>query len=454
MLVGALVTAILLGFAVGASPKLALAAVLGLGVVVALLANFSWGLGLFVVLQFLIPALGLAEGTLVKLLGAVLVASWVLARLSSSTTISFYRSNPVVSGALTAFLIWGAISITWAPSHGATVNALMRVGLNVLLLAMVVSGTRTARDAKVIAVALSGGAILSAVVALALGGSSAAATGDGRLTGAGGDANEFAVVLAQGIVLAIGLAGGVIKRRSYRVLFGGGAFVAGLALLSTLSRGGLIAISSALIAWITFSGHWRGRAVLMSCVLLVAGATWFTMVATPAARERVASIAGESGSQSDGGTGRTDIWKVGWTAFTAHPVKGSGFGNYLQVTPRYLIATPGLLRRTDLIIVEPKVAHNTYLHLAVETGIIGVVLILIAALGSVASAVAAAPRFRRAGDPQLELLARTAVAAAIGVLTADFFLSGQYGRTLWLNLGFCCALGALSRRVEQAAESG
>jgi O-antigen ligase len=449
---GGAVAAVAIGAAVGASPTLALACVLGVLVMAALIADFTWGVAMFIVLQFLIPAFGIAEGTLVKLLGAVLVTSWLLARLSESTTISFARSNPVVCGALSAFLIWGAISIAWAPSHGAALTALMRIGLNVLLLAMVVAGTRTGRDAKLLAIALAAGSVLSAVVALALGTApSAAATDAGRLTGAGVDPNEFAVVLAQGIVLCIGLASGVVKRPAHRVVFAAGALVAGLALLATLSRGGLLALGAALITWIAFSGHWRGRAVLMTVALILAGAAWFTVVATPAAQERVASIAGQSGASADGGTGRTDIWRVGWRAAQAHPIRGSGLGNYTEVTPRYLLAAPGLVRRTDLIIVEPKVAHNMYLHLLVETGVIGLGLFLVALIGSVATAISAAPRFRRLGDAPLELLTRTMVAATVGVLTADFFLSGQYGRTLWINLGLCCALGALGRRMEGRA---
>ena len=444
---GGLATALVFGVATGAEPKLTLAAVFGVIVVYALIAEFSVGLALFIVLQFMIPALGLAEGTLVKLLGAVLVASWLLARLSNTTSISFSRSCPIVAGALVGFLLWGTVTLTWAPSHGAVINALMRYALNALLLAMVVAGVRTSKDAKRVAVALSGGAILSAMIALALSSPGGGASGDDRLSGAGGDANEFAVVLAQGLVLAVGIAGGVLAGRGRRIAFALGALVTAFALLATLSRGGLVALSSAMIAWVVFSGRWRGRAAFGTVALLVAGIFWFNAVATPTARERVASIAGSSGSQStSGGTGRTDIWQIGWRAFSEDPITGGGLGNYIEVTPRFLLAEPGLVRRSDLIIVEPKVAHNMYLHLLVETGVIGLLLFGTALVAAIVTAVNGARRWRARGAGQLELLTRTTVAATLGVLSADFFLSGQYGRTLWLMLGFCCALGSLSKR--------
>ncbi len=446
LVVGGLLTAALLGVAVGASPRLTLALVLGVAVVASVLRDFTTGVALFIVLQYLTPTFGLAEGTILKLLGAVLVASWVLARVGRQTSISVWRAAPLVTGSLTAFLLWGAVSIEWAPSHGDVVTALARIGLNVLLVAMIVASIRSQRDAKAIAFSLAIGAVLSATASIALGSS-----GGDRLEGAGGDPNDFAVVLGQGVVLTIGIVNGVIRRRALRLGFALAAPLLAYALLTTLSRGGMIALTSAVIAFVAFSGHWRRHAILMTVVMVAAAGVWYATIASPAARERVASIAGQGSSASDGGSGRTDIWQVGWRAFKAEPVRGSGLGNYTNVTPRFLLAEPGLLRRTDLIIVDPKVAHNMYLHLLVETGVIGLLLFAGGLLAGVGMAVRAAGRFRRSGHVELELLTRTAVAASIGVLTADFFLSGQYTRTLWLGLGLCCGLGALARRLELAA---
>ena len=167
LLVGGIVSAVALGVAVGASPRLTLALVLGVAVVASVLRDFTTGVALFIVLQYLTPTFGLAEGTILKLLGAVLVSSWILARVGRQTTISVWRAAPLVSGCLTAFLLWGAVSIEWAPSHGDVITALVRIGLNVLLVAMIVAAIRTQRDAKTIAFSLAVGAVISATASTA-----------------------------------------------------------------------------------------------------------------------------------------------------------------------------------------------------------------------------------------------------------------------------------------------
>ncbi|HWC31861.1 MAG TPA: hypothetical protein VG709_01885, partial [Actinomycetota bacterium] len=64
----------------------------------------------------------------------------------------------------------------------------------------------------------------------------------------------------------------------------------------------------------------------------------------------------------------------------------------------------------------------------------------------VSCAFKAAGRFRQSGDVSMELLARGLLLALIGLLVADFFVSEQYSKQLWLLLGLAPALLALARR--------
>ncbi|HTA15995.1 MAG TPA: hypothetical protein VK781_14150, partial [Solirubrobacteraceae bacterium] len=54
--------------------------------------------------------------------------------------------------------------------------------------------------------------------------------------------------------------------------------------------------------------------------------------------------------------------------------------------------------------------------------------------------------FERQGDAGLELAARCVVLALIGFLAADFFLSGEFSKQLWLTFGLCSALLGLAHR--------
>ena len=62
-------------------------------------------------------------------------------------------------------------------------------------------------------------------------------------------------------------------------------------------------------------------------------------------------------------------------------------------------------------------------------------------------------RLRRAGREADELLARGVVAAIVGVLAADFFISDMYGKQLWLMLALAVALLACAREARPGLEA-
>ena len=56
----------------------------------------------------------------------------------------------------------------------------------------------------------------------------------------------------------------------------------------------------------------------------------------------------------------------------------------------------------------------------------------------------------------MELFARGMIVALVGILAADFFISEQFGKQLWLLLGLGPALYGVARRTypEAAAAAG
>jgi peptidoglycan/LPS O-acetylase OafA/YrhL len=58
--------------------------------------------------------------------------------------------------------------------------------------------------------------------------------------------------------------------------------------------------------------------------------------------------------------------------------------------------------------------------------------------------VRAARRFERQGDTEMELVARCMVLAVVAFMSADFFLSGEFSKQLWLTFALCPAVLALS----------
>jgi O-antigen ligase len=221
--------------------------------------------------------------------------------------------------------------------------------------------------------------------------------------------------------------------------------LAAFACFLTVSRGGLVAFGAALIAGIAMAGKRRGKVVALAVIGAVLAVGYFGMFAPAAARERI--------TESNGGTGRLDIWTVGWRMVQGAPIQGVGAGNFTVVSIHYLIA-PGALLRDDFIVDVPKVAHNTYLEVLAELGIVGLTLFLIVIVFSIACAVRAARYAEQVGDVQMDILARAIVVALVALLAAYAFISREYSKQLWLLLALCPVMLEIVRAKARSAPSG
>jgi O-antigen ligase len=206
----------------------------------------------------------------------------------------------------------------------------------------------------------------------------------------------------------------------------------------------------AMIAAVIVGGRWRAQVAVAGTLVVLSLVGFFAFAATPDQRDRVTQVG--QGST----TGRSDIWTVGWRMVQAHPVRGVGVGQFESSSVHYLIA-PGTIRRSDLIVDQPKVAHNIYLHILAEMGVVGLSLFLLILGFALRCMLLAAREFGRRGDAAMDLISRSVFVGLIGILAADFFASEQFSKQLWLLLGIGPALLAIAQRrdeAEQPAEAG
>jgi O-antigen ligase len=185
------------------------------------------------------------------------------------------------------------------------------------------------------------------------------------------------------------------------------------------------------------AGRRRGQMLVLAVVsaLLVVG--YFAFFAPASAVERVTEV--------HGGTGRTDIWKVGLRMVRGAPLQGIGAGNFPIVSIHYLLE-PGALLRDDFIVDKPKVAHNTYLEVLAELGIVGLTLFLIVIFFAIGCAVRAARYAAKLKDREIDIMARALVVALASLLAANFFISREYSKQLWLLLALGPAMLNILRR--------
>jgi putative inorganic carbon (HCO3(-)) transporter len=107
----------------------------------------------------------------------------------------------------------------------------------------------------------------------------------------------------------------------------------------------------------------RGPAVRIAIGLVAVGVV--AVASVPTLRARALSVVDPAYN-----AGRVYIWERSWRMLVDHPVTGIGFGGYRFLHDAYFDpqAPPEQVPRTG--------AHSTYLHLAVETGILGLVAFL------------------------------------------------------------------------------
>jgi O-antigen ligase len=407
--------------------------------------DLTVGLCVFIVVAFAerLPAAGASDLTLVKALGALLAVSWlatVATRRSGERQL--FTAHPVMSAAAALLLAWMILSIGWAEDPAVAREYVMRYALNFALLPIVYTAVQRREHVVAVMSVYVGSAVAAALYGMVTVGDDYESLG--RISGLVGTANELASVLVTAMFLAGGLLLALKGSPLLRTLCFSAIAICLIGLFLTQSRAGLIALGTALFAAVVLGG--RRRFVVAVLVTLVSITTigYFAFVATDEVRHRVTTF----GS----GTGRTDIWTVGWRMVEDQPLRGVGAGNFPIASIHYLLE-PGALLRDDFIVDNPKVAHNTYLNVLAELGVVGLALFLAVIAFSLWCAARALGVASQAGDRQLDVLARAMIVVLVGLLAADFFGSRQYSKQLWLLLSLCPALLAISR-AELAARRG
>lgn len=434
------------GVIAGIDPAFAVIAALGVAFIVLTFADLAIGVVILIVVVFAetTPLAGPAL-SFTKLTGLLLAMAWVarLATRAAGTERLIFAAHPGFSYVLALFLGWVLVSVSWAADTQAALLQGSRLLLVAVLYVILYTAVRGRKQAIwVIAGFLTGAAGLAAYGLVSPPELGAADTG--RLTV--GDPNFLAATLVAGVAFAVA---GFVAARGLPLLRLATAGATGLCLIAfflTGSRGGLVAFGVALVAAVVVAGRWRAKAVVAVVVLAACTVGYLTTYAPPEVRERIASA---SQGEVEREEGRFTIWAVGWRMFEDNPIEGVGTGNFPQESIHYVLE-PGSVFRTDRVIDQPPVAHNTYLGTLAELGIVGALLYLGILTFSIWCALVAARTFANRRDWRMEVLARGLVVAQSGVLAANFFISAETSKVTWLLLALGPALLSVARSAPRA----
>jgi O-antigen ligase len=434
-----------IGLLSGIDPRFAIAAALSLAFVLLVLADLYVGLILFTLLNFVaqVPTVAGPGLSFAKIAGLLLAISWVATLATRQGAGSdFMSARPGLTYVLVLFLSWIAASQLWAEDSGAALTAFTSVALNAVLFLIIFTAVRTPSQAIGFAGAFVAGVSINALYGIIF--APASPETASRLSSSITNPNELASMLVAALALSFGLAAALRDMPLARLGALGAGALCTVGIFLTGSRGGLVSLAIALAAFLVIGARWRGRVLVIVAAVALAGAAYFSYLASPEIKAHVSTV----GS----GTGRLDLWTVAWRMVEQEPLHGVGAGNFPVSSVHYLLQ-PGAIERADYIVGVPKVAHNTYLELWAELGIVGLILFLFVVGFCLYSALKAARSFARQGDARMEVLARALFVAMAGLLAGDFFGSRLNNKEVWLLLGFAPALLAIARSREGPASS-
>src|SRR6267143_44407 len=207
-----------------------------------------------------------------------------------------------------------------------------------------------------------------------------------RYAGARLDANDLGLLMALSIPFSYYL---LIQSKGmiawvYRLQLA----LAGTTVLLTASRGAALASVFALAIVPLTHARLTARqriAILLTVSLLVCGALVFV---PSTSWERLSTIPLEFSQGTF--TGRTVIWTAAWELFRTHPLLGVG-ANAFRLTVSRILAEP--IRADESGTPQAPAAHNTFLSVLVEQGVIGFALFC-ALLGFLALSLRGLPPFQ------------------------------------------------------------
>lgn len=260
----------------------------------------------------------------------------------------------------------------------------------------------------------------------------------GRLDAVGGPGVDDANVLAMHLITGLAMAGFLLLREKAgwrAILFLLLPFILN-GVIETQSRGALVAIAVAAPVglYLCPRGH---RFVTYSIVGL--GAILFLMLANEALWNRAKTIQlAEESAMEGSAASRIALIRYGWAIFKDHPL-GTGHKGHEALSRNYIPAAM-------LSNAGTRAAHNTFMQILVEQGIVGAVLYVILLLWVVRQ-LWILKRMDKQGLPSELGLYRAGIGSALaGAFIAEIFLGSLKAEVnIWL-LALLAAFSAVCKK--------
>jgi putative inorganic carbon (HCO3(-)) transporter len=282
-------------------------------------------------------------------------------------------------------------------------------------------------------------------------GNIAGAVDDYRTGGPVGDPNYYAQMIL--VMVPIALDRMWNEKRGILRFFAGWALgVCAFTVILTYSRGGFISMIIMVLAWLAISHRGQQLRYLMAVVVI---ALLLIYVLPPRFTERMSTLTEflPGFSSSTGGVaqdsslrGRSSEMLVALKMFADHPVLGVGLGNYPFLYQKYARFF-GLELRSEV-----RQAHDLYLEVVSETGLLGFFSFGLLLWGMFSSIWRAQQSLERKGLTSISNMVAAYAFGLLGFLIAAFFLHAVYFRNFWVLAGIALAIPRMAEVEIESAD--
>ena len=330
----------------------------------------------------------------------------------------------ILIGFVVAVVLSALVSGSFREGLTPIIVVVKNVGVCVLMMIFV----RRWIEVRWILWATCAGAMVNSVACVA-GALSVGGIGVAEATGLMTDSNYLALNIVPAMPLAIFFA---LQGKRYSRLFWWGVLVLmSVATVATYSRSGFV---TALVTMAAVMWPYRRRAKTYMILLVVAVAA--AVIVPQSYHKKVASIFAKEEERDRSMRGRMRLSLAGLDIFANHPVLGVGPGNFGEAMKPYFV-------KASLFEVRLKhsAAHNHYVEVAAETGVLGIGLFMTVVVASIAGV----KRLRRLAHETendfVFVLAGALLCTLISLFTGIAFLSAEGSKMLWIGLALPVCAG-------------
>lgn len=396
--------------------------------------------------------------TALKLMGVGVFAVWLI---ESVTRRAPLRVPVSLKMAAVLFGGWGFASILWASDKGVAIERCISMVLLVGFAFLTVQLAHSMRRLKILLLFNLTGSMIAATLTiynyLQAGGASSGERISAFLAGsstrsAALDLGSLPVLLGLGI--SYGIVRALVARGLVRVAWSGTALVLMIAALLSGTRGFVVSGVVGIGVLILLGG--RAIAVRGLAVLLVLGIVLVVAVGSILPEQSVDRFAGAlTNPLEDTQVSRIQIWKVYATMIAEDPMLGKGIGNSPHAYPASLreASIRGRVGR-GATGWDPEApgfdAHNNYLAIFAELGLLGFLLFVLLCLrvyGDLLRSIQRAPRLGPAHSLGLVIITYITM-----VLIDGLVLTSYTKKLYWLAIGLAIAHAQISTRARESID--